>query len=222
MSLIQKNPIQCPRCGASSTADVWGSINVETDSHARDFILDGSLFMFQCPACGHETRLIYNTLYLDKERGQMFYLIEGSGEERAAAEAEALAAAETTPFWRDGGFVLRIVHSANDLREKILLFDHGYDDRIVEICKGVALSQLPEDSVVLEIHFAVIAGQRVLALMGEDGEEQYVVDFQSLYDTMFSEYIAAMPPLYGDTFECVDIAYVGALLRKLHEKEEQE
>lgn len=219
MAVTQDTSFQCPQCGHECSAKVWGSINVKEKPELKGQILDGSFFVNTCPECGNEVTLVYNCLYLDEDNHQMFYLIAGNGSEEDdfQAEQEAKAAANMVPFWREGDYILRIVHSASDLREKVMIFDAGYDDRVVEIAKGMALSQCPEGSYITEIHFASIAGQKVLVLIDNEGGEQYVTEFNELYNEMYSAYISALPPLYDVEFYTVDLNFAGTFLRSFYE-----
>jgi hypothetical protein len=50
---------------------------------------------------------------------------------RLDAAAQMMSASKGLPY--PGGFLLRGVHSANDLREKSLIFDNDLDDRTVRV-----------------------------------------------------------------------------------------
>jgi hypothetical protein len=219
MPIVRENEFKCPRCNTSCKAAVSGSINVQNNPADKKKILDGSFFQFACTECGYETRLIYNCLYLDPMMKQMFYLIEGNGgvEEDKKAEEDAIRAADDFPSWKEEDYILRVVHSANDLREKLLIFDNGFDDRIVEICKGVALSQvlMEDDAYITEIHFEVVGKMQVLVLFSNDGEEQYVTDFQTLYRKMEEHYKSFVPPLHEKIFQCVNVDYAAEFLQRV-------
>jgi predicted RNA-binding Zn-ribbon protein involved in translation (DUF1610 family) len=212
MSIAAHTEFTCPSCGAVSKVQTRGPVNAQTDPSAKTAILKGTYFNYRCAACGNEIRLLYNCLYIDPDLRQAICLItDGSND------------AEHVPLLKNGGYILRIVRSVNDLREKLLIFDAALDDRIVEIAKGTALSQLPTDSFVSEIHFEVIGGLRVLVLIHRDernendGEDEinYVTDFPRLYDELARKYASSLPPLRGDTFQCVDVEYAAEFLRNL-------
>lgn len=213
MSLVQESPIICPQCEAEYKVPVWGSINISADPQLRDAIIQGRHFSVTCPECGYVSSIIYNTLYIDRDRKQIFCLVP-QGAEDAGGEVERQAReAAGALLLPDDQFILRIVHSTDDLREKIIIFDSGLDDRIIEICKGVALSQVPDGLEVNDVRFAVIAGHRFLILYCKDEGEQYVTGFDSFYAQMEESYGSMLPPLYIREFLTVDIDYVSALLR---------
>ena len=186
MSLVQESPFTCPQCGWEFNIPVWGSINIATDPQIRDAILSGEHFTFTCRECGCVSPIEYSCLYVDRDRKQIICLIPDGTENSDEAETEARAAAGEL-LREDEQFFMRIVTSSGDLREKILILDSGLDDRLVEICKGVALSQVAEGVNVLDIRFARIAGQRFLVLYclenegDEEISEQYVTGFDSFY-----------------------------------------
>jgi hypothetical protein len=189
-------------------------VNTQEEPSAKKAIIDGSFFDYTCGTCGNKTRLIYNTLYIDPARRMMVCLVADGGLD---AQARMMSAAKDLPYPED--FILRVVHSANDLREKILIFDEGLDDRIVEIAKGNALSQLEPDTFVNEIHFDVIKGQRVLTLFCKNSAESeellYMTDFDKLYSELSERYESRLPALATKSFGIVNLDYAADFLRTL-------
>jgi hypothetical protein len=214
MSIIAaQSEFNCPSCSALSKAEARGAVNTQDEPSAKKAIIDGSFFDHTCIKCGHTTRLIYNMLYIDPARRIMVCLIAGGGLD---AQAQMMSAAKELSYPED--FVLRVVHSANDLREKILIFDESLDDRIVEIAKGNALSQLDPDIFVREIHFDVIGGQRALTLFCKnDGESEdevlYVTDFDTLYAELSERYENRLPALAAKSFCLVNLDYAADFLQ---------
>jgi hypothetical protein len=159
-------------------------------------------------------------LYIDPAGRVLLCLVAEGGLD---AEAQMMSASKSLSY--PGDFLLRVVHSANDLREKILIFDAGLDDRIVEIAKGNALSQLDPAVFVKEIHFDVIGGQRVLTLFcknDEAGEDEvlYVTGFDALYGELSERYESRLPPRAAPSFCLVDLDYAADFLRSLEEVEQ--
>ncbi len=213
MSIVMESPFVCPECGWEFKVPVWGSINISADPQIRDNIIGGSHFAVTCPECGQKSSIVYNTLYVDRDRKQIICLVpDGDGTDSREVEMQARDAAASL-LMPDDRFLLRIVHRTDDLREKIIIFDSGLDDRLVEICKGVALSQVPEGLEVNDVRFAVIAGHRFLILYCKDEGEQYVTGFDSFYRQIEESYGGLLPPLYTREFLTVDLDYVSALLR---------
>lgn len=212
--------LNCPICKRDHDAKLWRRIDIGTEKDAKETLLKGEFFHFVCPDCGYVSELHYGSLYVDRDIRELIYLAEEKEAEPAAAEKAAEAAADDLPFWKQGDSLLRVVHSAEDLREKLLIFDNGLDDRLVEICKGIALSQFPSDDnyYVTGIRYDVIGEQEVLRLTCSDDTEQYVLDFAGLYQQIYAQYAEYLPPLRGSYFTCVDLEYAAELLRGIQEE----
>lgn len=150
MSKPVKLKMPCPACGKSGEFVAWTSLNVTLDPHEKTRLLDRSLTQFTCAACGHTAQLIYPLLYHDMDNAYMIWLLPpGTGGE---TEPEALSpdvAARLGEKYR-----YRSVGNLNQLIEKILIFDAGLDDRVVELAKLVAAGKLPPDKMGGEVYFS--------------------------------------------------------------------
>ena len=102
------------------------------------------------------------------------------------------------------------------MKEKIRIFDHGLDDRIVEIFKGFSLSQFDysENYYVTDIRYDLIDGKEFFRIRVSDGTEQYVLDFNGGYEQILNEYIEKIPPMRGSVPVSVDLDYAAALVRE--------
>lgn len=212
--------LNCPVCKRDHDARLWRRIDVATEKDAKEKLRRGNFFHFICPDCGYVSELHYASLYVDRDIRELIYLAGEAEAEPAAAEKAAEAAAEDLPFWKQGDSLMRIVRSAEDLREKLLIFDNGLDDRLVEICKGISLSQFPADGncYVTAIRYDVVGGREVLRLTCSDGTEEYVADFAGFYQQLYEQFGGLLPPLRGACFACVDLEYAAALMRGLQEE----
>jgi hypothetical protein len=149
--------LTCPRCGVKSQAVIWDSINVTLDPEAKERIMDGSLFKHQCPSCQFSANVAYPCLYHDMDRNLMIYIVpdqDGTEEQREAIKA----AYGNSPFPPEmlEGYILRIVESAYDLREKIGIFEASKDDRVIEMCKllvGSDVTNERPDFKISQIYF---------------------------------------------------------------------
>lgn len=206
--------LDCPICKHEHTAPVVRVVDVERDKETWKSVQDGSLFLFDCPDCGNPMELAYSFLCQDSAIRQYIYLRrdnldESSALQEAAQQAEKLAQGSTS------NAILRIVCTLDELNEKLRIFENGLDDRIVEVCKGFALSQFPGDDACFAqaVVYDVIGGQEVLRVKCSDGMEQYVTAFREMYEQLYREYAGLFPPLRGERFLRVDLEYAAALLR---------
>jgi hypothetical protein len=92
----------------------------------KQALLKGELTRSVCSKCGVAVEVVYPLLYHDSAKKLMIWrVIEGQQLDNAAMSGGA--------FMRDYQF--RIVTNRNHLVEKILIFGHGLDDRVVEFAK---------------------------------------------------------------------------------------
>lgn len=141
MSKYMINEIVCPNCGNKQSATVWESVNVSLNPECKDQILNDQFFQFKCEKCNKDMQLAYNCLYNDISKREMIWLIPELTDE---IKKEINQAYTIQVDGRDFGkmYLDRIVDTPNGLKEKIIIFDEGYDDRIIEIIKIIYMSQL--------------------------------------------------------------------------------
>lgn len=148
MSVIVEEEATCPHCGAAQVVKVARSVNGGRSPQLRQAVIDG---VFQRPACGRCGRgfVVESTFsYVDFSR-QHLIVCHPIGAEpewrRHEAELQELVAREFTfsevaeARALGDGLVTRLVFGLDALREKLLCFDSGLDDRLLEVVKVLAL-----------------------------------------------------------------------------------
>ena len=127
MSKHHIEKVTCPSCHHEGDFEVWDSINTVLNPEMKEKVLNQSIFLYTCPNCGETFRLNYPTLYHQMEDLVMIYLVPESEVKKTYEifyEKNALADFHTEKYLN------RIVTSANQLIEKIKIFDAGKDGRI--------------------------------------------------------------------------------------------
>lgn len=170
MSRQTQCTLTCPSCGREQEFIAWDSLNVTLDPEARGQLLRGELTRFRCAHCGWSGDVLYPLLYHDMEQRLMIYLLPEGGD---------LGPIPAPPFAPMQDYRFRRVRTRNELREKILLFDAGLDDRLLECLKHTLRVQMARRGQPLtgELLFAGMAdpvdGKSVIGLvhLTEQGEE---------------------------------------------------
>lgn len=126
-------PVNCHNCGQASQQEGYPLINVAQDPSLKARVLDGSLFVWECPYCGARNLLKYPVLYHDPEARLMVWLLPG--EENPSREVEA-ALKELE------GYTFRRVKEVGELIEKVKIREAGLEDTVMEMCKWVTRQEL--------------------------------------------------------------------------------
>ena len=76
MSMERKETITCPECGHTQDFIIWQTLNGDLDPEAKQQLLDGTLFRFECNKCGHKSNVDYGILYHDMMHQAMIYYVD--------------------------------------------------------------------------------------------------------------------------------------------------
>ncbi len=151
MSQSAMQEITCPQCGKKTSFLVWDSINTVEQPEMKEKVRNDEAFRFHCPDCGASALLNYNFLYHQQEDQLLIYV---SADGSDASQMEKLLSGRAAAF---DGYKKRIVCSYNEFKEKLLIFDAGFDDRIVEIIKSSVWDNVEahhKEQGIEEIYFA--------------------------------------------------------------------
>ena len=182
MSKHHMEKITCPSCHHEGDFEVWDSINTVLDPEMKEKVLNQSIFLYTCPNCGETFRLNYPTLYHPMEDLIMIYLVS---ESEVAETYDLFYVEHTMADFRTEKYLNRIVTSANQLVEKIQIFDVGKDDRIMELVKLLVADSILKndpDKEFDELRFAVDNdGTNILVIINK-GEITGAVDIDNMYE----------------------------------------
>jgi len=126
--------IVCPKCGEKQTFTLFPTINA-ANHDLREKFLDGSLTTLVCEHCGFSGVVEYPLLYHDLEEKFSLFFQPGS-------EEKSIQLPNVLPAHLLEGMRLRLVHTQDDLREKIYIFRDKLDDRIIEVVKDNILREM--------------------------------------------------------------------------------
>lgn len=136
MSITAEAIAPCSKCGTQHKITIYRSINTAENPEIKEKLKDGSLFVWECPECHQKNLAKYESLYHDPEKRIMIWLLP-SGD---LPESQMNAIKNHTEAM--GNYTLRRVSDTGSLMEKILIFDAGLDDAIIEMCKYVTKTEL--------------------------------------------------------------------------------
>ena len=182
MSRHHIEKVTCPSCHHEGDFELWDSINTALDPEMKEKVLNQSIFLYTCPSCGETFRLNYSTLYHQMEDLVMIYLVP---ESEVKKTYEIFYEKNTLADYRTEKYLYRIVTSANQLVEKIQIFDAGKDDRVMELVKLLATDSILKNDPDIkfdELRFAVDDdGTNILVIINK-GEITGAVDIDNMYE----------------------------------------
>jgi len=204
MSGKREIQVTCPKCGKNSPFTIWSSINTMVDPGMKQAVRDRSAFQFICPDCGLKTYFDYGFQYHQMEDKIMIYFVDSAEDEKAVEQI--LAGDDPMGMMKDikeDEYIIRIVHTRNELLEKIEIFETGLDDRIVELCKVHALavyqSEHPDEKSIETLYYRDQAGSRNCVLVISGGQKKGMTEIpQELYDDLKEKYSWKLPELRKD------------------------
>ena len=201
MSKTKIMPVTCPSCGKDSDFTVWESINTMLDPEMKAKVRDGSAFTFECPHCGAKVQVEYDCLYHQMEdRMMIHYASSDQSAEDLYKFFTGVVPSDMFTEFRKGGYLIRIVRSMNQLLEKLMIFDHGLDDRMIEICKLFILIKLQEENrdKDYDLLYFFNDGKHYMEVF-EDGKAIGKTEFsQDFYEKIRDEIGKDMPEIRKD------------------------
>lgn len=210
MTKLHKELITCPECFHDEDVTVWDVISVKEDPDLKDEILRKKIQTFYCNNCQAEYVLDRGFIYIDEEAELFLYycpslrpLFENKNfQEVFNLSAEFLQdlSEESRKLILSKNWRSRMCLTYNDLIEKIHLFDHNFDDRLMEIVKLAIKSRLAsdEDKHAEALHFLNADDTHMLfQFLDSNGEwERLDLDI-SLYLNAENELKNKLPFLQG-------------------------
>ncbi len=222
MSRCSQTMITCPKCNKEHPFTIWESINTQLDPEMRPAVKDRSAFLFECPTCGEKTYVDYGFLYHQMEDGIMIHY--ANSDENAEEIYKMITGDDSAGLFRemlDADYLIRIVRSQNDLREKISIFDEGLDDRIIEIIKLFVLSKFQDenkDYKSIALYYSKNEDDDCIEIYADNQYSGHFVIPREFYDRLCKEYSGIIPDLRKDD-PVIDRVWALETLKLLEHKE---
>ncbi len=139
MSTEITKDIICPQCGEAQKYRLYTSINGTDNPELKQQILNEELFNWRCQRCNYLADMAYPFIYTDTEKRYIICLSPmGTDNIEPPATFES--------------YVKRTVKNLSELKEKILMFDQGFDDVAMELVKNALCGILKQTYKVNRIH----------------------------------------------------------------------
>lgn len=186
MSRFHEEEITCPQCGKTSQFKVWDSVNTQTDEDMKAAVRSLEAFTMHCPGCGYEHIISYNFLYHDMDAAVMIYhAADEKGEETAQqAFKQAMAVLHDAAH-----YTCRIVHSFDEMLEKLRIADAGLDDRIISLLKLLAErqaeAQYPDFHTTSCYFIKDEDGKFIIHLIDDKADEALNVDYEASFAELY-------------------------------------
>lgn len=157
MSNSHNEKIVCPICGKESEITIWDSINIDSNPMIKKQVFDGSIFNFVCPECGYKINLSYDCLYNDVESHMMIYHVTDDKDihqlikmlNQSFMSFICLNARE----FSHKSHCRIVINDPNAWREKIMIFNEGYDDRVIELIKLFIINKIDDEKLLKKIEY---------------------------------------------------------------------
>ncbi len=134
MSNKKDTKIICPNCKHHFKFPSYSIIDAVKDPELTQKVANLSLFRFKCPECGYEGELIYPFVFNDDEDKILLLFVPRTYNE---ADMEGFDALASDCIAYKKGYLFRYVNDRNSFAEKLNIFYHDLDDRVIEVYKLV-------------------------------------------------------------------------------------
>jgi hypothetical protein len=126
--------VRCPQCGQTQSANVHDAIDAVLDPALKADLLSSRLFQHTCAACGGRWHAARTLLYGDPVKLLLIWLHPGETDDEARRRLTEAIDDKVGLGVREA-CTLRLVKTPPDLIEKVLIFDAGLSDMIIEMVK---------------------------------------------------------------------------------------
>lgn len=211
MSTYRIQPIQC-HCGFTCEGEVFDGLHVSRRPDLRERILDGSFHGYACRQCGKRFTVEKRLAYTDFPRKQWFTVypridLRHRGElvefaRRSFQATMVERAAELARAWAPQ-MIQRVIFGLASLREKLIVFEAGLDDRAIECLK---LQMYEAAGLVLHpdtyLHVAAVEQDAIVMEYAPPGQRPAALrvprELYATLDLQRDELRGKLPWLYDD------------------------
>lgn len=216
MSINIRKQIKCPSCGSVEEMTLWQSVTVDDSPDLKEDILKGRVNIFRCPSCRAAALVTEPMLYTDAGKRLMisFSPCDDKDRERLLEQVKD-ASRKSGELESLDGYNLRFVTQYNELLEKILIFDSGLNDKVIEVIKLLVLMQENEKMEQRTCIFGKCDGKEIELMVQDKKEGQLYTSRVPMetYETVSRSLTESGVKYKSFNWESVDPEYAASLLR---------
>ena len=162
VSRMNERIVDCPFCGKQFPYPKCQEIHIPGDHKLKKRLLNKALFFPVCPHCGEEVKLKPNCVYWNENTLDLFAVTSKPNEKefgkvlaKCGMQPERFQAGGDDGNTAGGTSTRRLVYDVESFREKILLSDNNYDDRIMELIK-LSITERLEKEEGMPVHGIIL------------------------------------------------------------------
>ncbi len=220
MSINSKQSIKCPQCGQLHDITVWSSITVWDSPDLKEELLKAKINMFKCDSCSQLALLPTPLLYHDKDKKLMISFTPCNDKVQKLQLFDNIkkTSKDSGELEKLEDYNLRFISNYDEMLEKILVFDNGLHDKVIEVLKVLILMQEPEKAESRVAVFGKKDNENLEFLIRDNKEGQFYTSKIPLssYETIKEQLRQSGVKYYSFDWEMIDIDYGASLLRGIN------
>ena len=191
---MEREKFKCPGCGEEIIMDIYEFVDVCEEPSYKEKVMNGSFFLAKCPKCGDETLAEYPMMYMDPSKKLTVYMAP-EHDDSLLSQLNSLELPESAV---DTEAIFRVVKDGGELLEKILIYDGGRDDRIIELYKALVYENIKDEwpDVHRENLLYYLEGEEDYFILWDYtnamGEQLTVNLDDQLYEELVRDYLGAL------------------------------
>ena len=191
---MEREKFKCPGCGEEIIMDIYEFVDVCEEPSYKEKVMNGSFFLAKCPKCGDETLAEYAMMYMDPSKKLTIYMAP-EHDDSLLSQLNSLELPESAV---DTEAIFRVVKDGGELLEKILIYDGGRDDRIIELYKALVYENIKDEwpDVHRENLLYYLEGEEDYFILWDYtnamGEQLTVNLDDQLYEELVRDYLGAL------------------------------
>ena len=207
MSKSHVEKINCKHCGKEFDFTIWDSINATLDPDLREnLIVRGDLYEYKCPHCGNVVTHTYPILYHDMEHKFMIH----SGPLSEVMQQYKVNQKQIKKMNEMFGnlskdYIYLGVTSPNELVEKIIIMENGYDYRIAVIYKMIFVDFYNQkNNGNMKTAIFTYDQDSEICIAGFDEKDEFIGLFhisEKIYKGIYEKYINKVNDVFSYVFD---------------------